>query len=683
MRALCLLLLSAGLATAEPGLVGWWSFGQSDGVTVRDASGGGRDGRIELATLVAEPGGKVLALDDIGAGVRINEGGRLPLQQTLTALCWVRPESLRQRTVIWGVPHPTPEWTTPGCGISIADRRAVFGMFLDSGRAKVLVNAPEPLALGVWVCLGATYDGSTARLWMDGRPVAEQPAKGDVALGDQPLLIGQGLGGKPSLRGRFGELRLYDRVLSAAEMADYAKRGRAAYGPDQPRSVAGAKDGTIVVETHGSTPGTSPWTARRTRLLELLDGYRPGAVKVPTDKYGGRTDQPAQPASGFFRTVKVEGRDWLVDPEGHLFLHVAVNAVREPAKVAEHFGSAEQWAQQATAQLRAAGFNGLGNWSSERMTKLAQPLVWVRRHDFMFAFARQKKLVEAAAGTQGFINRTMPVFHPDFEPFCAEYAKLLADTVDDPYLLGIMTDNELQCPTDLLDRMLASDPAKTDLAPNIAAAKAWLAQRPAGAEAPISARDRHQFIAYAFERYYQVVTKAIRGVDRNHLYLGSRLNYHSGEFDNPYLWRMLGKYHDVVSVNYYGQWGPDAEELATWAGWCDKPVIFTEWYAKAEDAKELANTHGAGWLVHTQADRAAYYQHFVIGALEQPNVVGWHWFKYLDDPSTATALDNAGGANKGMCNAEGVPYAPLLARMTAINAETYALRDWLAARARR
>ena len=71
MRALCLLLLSAGLATAEPGLVGWWSFGQSDGVTVRDASGGGRDGRIELATLVAEPGGKVLALDDIGAGVQI------------------------------------------------------------------------------------------------------------------------------------------------------------------------------------------------------------------------------------------------------------------------------------------------------------------------------------------------------------------------------------------------------------------------------------------------------------------------------------------------------------------------------------------------------------------------------------------------------------------------------------
>jgi hypothetical protein len=120
--------------------------------------------------------------------------------------------------------------------------------------------------------------------------------------------------------------------------------------------------------------------------------------------------------------------------------------------------------------------------------------------------------------------------------------------------------------------------------------------------------------------------------------------------------------------------------VGDWARWCDKPVIFTEWYAKALDAADLANTHGAGWLVRTQQDRAHYYQHFVLGALEQPNVVGWHWFKYLDDPSTATALDNAGGANKGLCNAEGVPYPPLLASMTAINAEVYALRDFLAAR---
>ncbi|MBI5832574.1 MAG: hypothetical protein HZB16_09755 [Armatimonadetes bacterium] len=681
MRILTLLGLAASLAVAaEPGLVGQWSFVASDGQTVRDGSGRGNDGRIEFGMLAAEPGGQVLSLDEIDAGVSIALRQPLGLRQAITALCWVRPAALRQQTVVFGVPHPTPSWTTPGLGISLVDRRAVFGMFLDQGRGKVLVTAPDELPIGAWTCLGATYDGATARLYVNGQAVAEEPARGDVALGDQPLLMGRGLGGKPGLRGRIGELRLYDRVLSAQELGDYAKATRAAYGPDEARPTTRWRDGTVTVETHGNTPGPSPWRARPTRLLELLDGYRVGARKVPTDAYGGRTDRPRQPTKGFFGVTKIDGRSWLVDPEGHLFLHVAVNAVQPPKAVVARLGDDAKAAQAITDQLRAAGFNGLGNWSSTRLNAVANPLVWVRRHDFMFAFAREKKLVEAAAGTQGFVNKTMPVFHPEFEAFCDRYGAALADTANDPRLLGIMTDNEIQCPTDMLDRFLASDPAKTDLAANVVAAKAWLARRPGGADAPITQRDRYEFIAYAFERYYQVVTKAIRRYDPNHLYLGSRLNYRSGEFDNPYLWRMLGRYHDVVSVNYYSQWGPDPDELAAWARWCDKPVIFTEWYAKALDAKDLANTHGAGWLVRTQEDRAAFYQHFVLGALEQPNVVGWHWFKYTDDPSTATALDNAGGANKGMCNADGVPYAPLLARMSAINAETYALADFLAAR---
>ncbi len=108
----------------------------------------------------------------------------------------------------------------------------------------------------------------------------------------------------------------------------------------------------------------------------------------------------------------------------------------------------------------------------------------------------------------------------------------------------------------------------------------------------------------------------------------------------------------------------------------------TEWYAKAEDARGLANTHVAGWLVHTQLDRAAYYQHFALAALEAPNIVGWHWFKYLDDPAESKALDNAGGANKGMFDVQRRPYQILADRARAVNREVYPLIEFFDARKR-
>ncbi|NWG75275.1 MAG: hypothetical protein HXY24_11815, partial [Rubrivivax sp.] len=154
----------------------------------------------------------------------------------------------------------------------------------------------------------------------------------------------------------------------------------------------------------------------------------------------------------------------------------------------------------------------------------------------------------------------------------------------------------------------------------------------------------------------------------------------TGEFDNPWLWQAVAPYHDAVSVNYYHNWGPDPGHFADWEAWAGRPILITEWYAKALDVPGLANTHGAGWLVRTQEDRARFYQHFALGCLETPNIVGYHFFKYLDDPATSTALDNAGGVNKGLCNAEGQPYAPLADRARAVNREVYALIDFFEAR---
>jgi hypothetical protein len=670
-------LLHMGLALEANDLAGHWAFDGCDGKTVKDLSGAGIVGVLAWGELRKEKGTTSLELDGLDGHVLIAPKTPLSLSTNITALLWVKASRARNNTVLFGVPNARPDWTTPVFGMYVSGGRVVYGQNGDRRTPKVLVESKSELPREQWTCVAATSDGATLRLYFNGALDVEKEQRAVIAFNGNPLLVGKGHGDKPSLKGRLGELRIYKRALTPGEVRAVFEATKSAYELSPP-AASSARDGTVPVETHGNNPNLDmPWRAQTTRLLEKLDGYAPSGESVKLNRYGGRLDHPREQATGFFRTQKIDGRWWLIDPEGCRFYHVAINTVREPKEVEKNFGSSEKWAEATTAQFRANGFNGLGNGSSTRLQRVNEPLVWVLRHNFLFAFAREKKLVEAASGTQGFPNRCMPVFHPDFPAFCEAYGKELAATANDPTLLGIMTENEIQCPVDLLDRYLAADATNPDLKPGRDAAEAWLLARKGSADAKrLTKRDRYEFIAYAFGRYYSIVTPLVRKHDPNHLYLGSRINYSAGQFDNPWFWKVLAPCHDVVSGNYYGRWGPQADEFADWAAWADRPILITEWYAKAMDVPGLANTHGAGWLVRTQEDRARYYQHFALNALETKSIVGWHFFKYLDDPPESKALDNMGGANKGLFDAYGKPHAPLLDRARAVNREAYPLIEF-------
>jgi hypothetical protein len=676
---LATVLLRAGLVFGASDLVGHWAFDGCDGKVAKDLSGRGHDGVIVDGALRREKGCTSLELDGIDGHISVDLKAPLDLRTNITVALWVKAARVRSNTVLFGVPNPRPDWMTPAFGMYVSGGRVVYGQHGDGKTPKALVESKAELAAHRWTFLAATSDGDALRLYVNGARDAELAKPAALAFKGLPLLIGKGLGDKPSLKGRVGELRVYSRALGADDVRALFEATRGNYELAPPPAGPSAQGGTVIVETHGNNPELDmPWRAQPTRLLELLDGYAPSGARVPVNTYGGRTDRPREQATGFFRTKKIDGRWWLIDPEGCRFYHVAVNTVREPKEARATYGSSERWAASATEQLRDAGFNGLGNGSSTNLQQVARPLIWVLRHNFLFAFARQKGLVEAASGTQGFPNRCMPVFHPEFPAFCEAYGQALAATAKDPTLLGIMTENEIQCPVDLLDRYLAADATNPDVKPGREAAAAWLAARKGSADARgLTKRDRYEFIAYAFGRYYGIVTPIVRKYDPNHLYLGSRINYGAGEFDNPWFWNVLAQTHDVVSVNYYGRWGPQADEFADWAAWADRPILITEWYAKALDVvPKLANTHGAGWVVRTQEDRARYYQHFALNALETKSIVGWHFFKYLDDPPESKALDNLGGANKGFCDASGKPYPPLLERARAVNRDVYPLIDY-------
>ena len=69
-------------------------------------------------------------------------------------------------------------------------------------------------------------------------------------------------------------------------------------------------------------PG-KPW---RTNLTETLADAGPVAIVTNRTVSGGRADLRER-ATGCFHTTQRDGRWWLVDPDGGLFIARAVNAV--------------------------------------------------------------------------------------------------------------------------------------------------------------------------------------------------------------------------------------------------------------------------------------------------------------------------------------------------------------------
>jgi len=433
-------------------------------------------------------------------------------------------------------------------------------------------------------------------------------------------------------------------------------------------------------------PTDSDWTLRDTRTIELLEGFQPGSKKIRHSKYGGRLDRKAE-AKGFFYPKKVAGRWWLVDPEGNHVINIGVCSVnggrskisQKPAM--DKFGTWDKWAEFSTTLLSKYGFNGIGGWSDTKTLRAtSHPLAYTLSWNFMGSFGRSKRLTRQEPGHLGYPNKCIPVFHPDFEKFCDDYAKRLTTTKDDPWLIGHFSDNELPIVSDMLDRSLQLDVSNPNLRYGSEAARKWLSKKK-GKDAGLSDitdADRHAFLGYALDTYFRITTEAIRKYDSNHLCLGSRL--HGGALRMPIIFRAAGKYLDVIAVNYYGAWGPDQKRMAMWAAESGRPFMITEFYAKGHDSG-LPNVSGAGWLVPTQTDRAWFYQNFTLGLLESKSCVGWHWFKYRDNNPQDLSTDPSNrDSNKGIVSYQYEPYLTLLQQMKKLNDEVYTLTDYFDSR---
>jgi hypothetical protein len=442
-------------------------------------------------------------------------------------------------------------------------------------------------------------------------------------------------------------------------------------------NVSAQSQSLATVAAAFKDPGQE-WKDYPTRTLADL----PAAVREKTDSdldpYGGQLPAKFQ-ATGFFHTTKRDDRWWLVDPTGSLCVYkgiASVTPLRASGAMAafqSKFGNKSNWAAETTDLLRNNGFIGAGAWSdSDALRSVPRPLAYTRVLNFMSGYGRARGGTYSQPGHTGYPKGCIFVFDPAFESFCEEHARTLAESKNDPSLIGFFSDNELPFSPASLNNYLAL-PEKD---PGHEAALTWLRARH-GAEAgaqDIVAQDQSDFLAVVVDRYFRITSSAIKKHDPNHLFLGSR--FYGSNLSQPEVFRAAGRWLDVISVNWYHAWTPDPGRLAMWERESGKPILITEWYAKGMDSG-LANRSGAGWVVKTQRDRGLYYQNFTLGLLESKVCIGWDWFKYADnDPEDTGADPSNRDSNKGILNSRYEPYSPLLDAMKQINERTFTLIEY-------
>jgi hypothetical protein len=135
---------------------------------------------------------------------------------------------------------------------------------------------------------------------------------------------------------------------------------------------------------------------------------------------------------------------------------------------------------------------------------------------------------------------------------------------------------------------------------------------------------------------------------------------------NPLATGAAAKFCDVVCFNRYRR---DIRNFDFAVG--DKPVIIGEFHFGALDRGMF---HTGLVPVASQEARAEAYTSYGRSALEHPNVVGTHWFKWSDEPLTGRAYDEE-NYQIGFVDVADTPYPETVKAAREIGEEMYRVRS--------
>jgi hypothetical protein len=330
------------------------------------------------------------------------------------------------------------------------------------------------------------------------------------------------------------------------------------------------------------------------------------------------------------------------------------------------------WRTRTIDRLRAWGFNTVGNWSDPALGQ-AHRLPYTRSINIAGNYAN-------VASGYDYWGRMPDPFDPRFVQATEQaVVRASSDVRDDPYLLGYFADNELawagvgpQGRWGLAIGTLSGDaksPAKQAFiavlkkkyVDAIKLGNAWnlplsswdMLQAPGFVpphpdEAhPAIAEDYSAWLRQYADTYFRVVAEAIHRHDPHHLFLGGRF-----AVNTPEAVAACAQYADVASFNVYAdlpQHGFDAAAMQQ----LDKPVLISEFHFGSDDRGPFGKGVVSVW---NEQQRGEAYARFVAAAASDPDIVGAHWFQYVDQPVTGRLLDGE-NSHIGLVGITDIPFA--------------------------
>ena len=421
------------------------------------------------------------------------------------------------------------------------------------------------------------------------------------------------------------------------------------------------------------------------------------------DRFGGWAAGPQLKATGFFRTEKIDGKWWLVDPDGHLFFSHGVNCGWELAATGvsgreEYFeklqpkeGATKQfWTLHKRPSFRnfysdtnnvpywTFSFCGYDLWlkhgdnwrkanvenSARRMlawglntTTGTQPeLRKMHKVPYVTSIGPRSRAIE---GANGYWGKLLDPFAPEFEESCRQVAKRAQEAGTNEWCLGWTSNNELSWGRNgaSLARDVLSSP--DDQPAKIALLKI-LSEK--GLTPETAQEEDFRLLGEAVaEKYYSTVRAAIKSVAPNHLYIGDR-----NDKKNPETLRVASRYLDVVTVNTY-DYQPTVQLPK---GSEDKPMLVTEFHFGCYDTGYF---YASLIPVKDQKTRAQCYRDYVFSAVDNPNYVGVHWFCWRDCSITGQ-LGEGANAQCGLVSTTDIPYQELVGAIKDVSATMYRRR---------
>ena len=407
------------------------------------------------------------------------------------------------------------------------------------------------------------------------------------------------------------------------------------------------------------------------------------------NKYGGWTTGPKLDATGHFYPAKVDGKWWLVDPEGCLFWSHGTDCVttgngvtpitdrefyftslpENGSPFARFYGTGNwaphnyyegkgeyktynfttsnlfkkygpDWntkhAQFAHKRLKSWGMNTIANWSDAGIYGMRQTPYT----------ATVGATCPPIRGSEGYWGKFSDPFHEDFRNnYRRAFERQKTITADDPWCIGYFVDNEiswgdegslalaaLSSPADQPVKIVMVDWLKKKYDNSIEELNTTWGTDYADWNAVLeSTRKPNAEKSNADLRaFYSVIADQYFKVLSEELKRTAPNKMYLGcrfAWGNDLATREAAKYCDVISFNQY-VYELDSFKLPPGI---DKPCIIGEFHFGALDRGMF---HTGLCPTKSQAERATAYEKYVLSALKNPLFVGTHWFQYADQATT-------------------------------------------------